>query len=222
VDGEKYLLPFIDGLGIPRISVRDTWRHAEAVDVFTKPAGQVFQPAVSPSNLRLAVWSDGTVLWGEGERQPQYFRSTVPPEAVAVLLGSVDIDRYKTPNNARFSAKTLWETGTVTAILDGDNSLFLCSQIEAMKRIGVYWYDDGREFRQFPCSEYTYEQFCEELPSDYSQSIHEYLHLRDKLQAIVPPTGKQVQLEETVRWILVTNDGTSIGDQVDKQELGIQ
>jgi hypothetical protein len=84
-----------------------------------------------------------------------------------------------------------------------------------MNRKGRYWFHDGRELREFPHSNCTFEQFCEEVPSDYSQFIRDYLHLRDKLLAIVPPTGKPVQLEETVRWILVVNDGTPIDNQID-------
>lgn len=215
-DGEKYLLPYIEGRGVPRICVRHSFRHSEQADVFLHPPGKVFQPGESPSALRCAVWADGTVLWGDGARPPRYYQAAVPPETVTNLLESIDMDSYKTPNNARFSAGALRLIGTVITVVDRDNSLFLCSQIEDMKRVGRYLYSGGRELKEYPCSEYTFEQFCEIVPGDYSQFLRDYVRLREKLRAIVPSEGREVKLQDTVQWVIVINDGRPIDDQIEK------
>ena len=71
--------------------------------------------------------------------------------------------------------------------------------------------------QEFPCSEYSFEQFCEHVPPDYSQFLRDYLQLRDQLRSIVPSEGKEVKLEETVQWVIVTNDGRPIDDQIEKE-----
>jgi len=209
---DLYLATFIPDLGIPVVLYRHPWMHVEGREMNHEPGEPFDAESTKPYALEFAAWEDGTIIWSQGlpPWRPQHYEGKLDRKAVQQLLAAIDTKRYRTPEHVRYSEESLYDRYSPTsmiAILDDTNSFVLCSNLDQMELLKEYWYWDGSEEMKYPFDEYSFEQFCDEVPESYSRHLQDYADLRHQLRSVIPKEGKNIDLHKRIRWVVLPIPG---------------
>jgi hypothetical protein len=195
-----FLTPFLPGKGVPVAYSRDSWDEHH-IEPFGEPLDTEDRP-----NLRVALWSDGTIIWGD-EADPRgvnHYEGKIEVAQVRQLLSQIDIGRYRTANNVHYSRATLrlrYFPGTMIAFVKNTEGVFLYSLAEGMRRLDTYWYWGDNIFEEFPKDKYTYEEYRAAVPASFRQYMDDYDRLRKLLWSAIPKDGKRIVLHERILWV---------------------
>ena len=205
---EVYLAPFIPKLGVPVAFHRHAWIHVEAREMWHELNVPFDADSMKSYSLELAIWKDGTIIWSQSSDRgaPEHHEGRVDSEAVQRLLAAIDAKTYRTRQNVRYSEEARLDRyipASMIAILDGSNRLIMCSNLDQMELLKEYWHwHDGKETR-YPFDQYSFEQFCAEVPESYCQHLKDFARLRGQLRSVIPKEGNRIDIEERIRWVLL-------------------
>lgn len=201
--GHEVLVPDIPELGVPTVFYRECWPHAEAYEMM-QPVGEPFPS--SASWLYVAIWPDGTVIWGNGLSENNVaWEGRLKSDAVAVLLSAVPLREGLSREAKRYLKRISsdWYLPVSVIGIRGETGYFLFySHLDQMEKVETYWYwhDNGDE-TEFPFSQYSFEQFCNEVPDWYAQYQRAFNRLRIHLKSLIPSKGDRVVLADRIRCV---------------------
>ncbi len=199
----EVLVPDVPELALPTVFYREAWPHAEAHDMM-QPEGEPFES--SACWLYVAIWGDGTIIWGNGLSDSDVaWEGRLKSNAVAELLSDVPLRELQSREARRYSERISTDRYLPVSVIGirGETGYFLFySHLDQMEKLEEYWYwhDNGDE-SEFPFAQYSFEQFCAEVPDWYAQYQRGFDRLRTRLRSVIPRKGDLVVLEDRVRCV---------------------
>jgi len=198
VDGsaKTVLAPLLPDLGLPALFYRETWSHVEWAEM-GHPVGQPF--GVTAFSLEVAIWPDGTVIWGDDR---EFYEARISAEAVDELLSIVPLRELESPQAKQYLERIVFDRYCPVSVIGirGKAGLFLLySNLDQMEKTKKYWFWDDRTRREFPFPLYSFEQFCAEVPDWYAEYERAFDHLRWEVKAAIPAKGSRIALGDRIR-----------------------